>query len=172
MSVYLILTVIGDDRPGLVEQLASTVSAYGGNWLESRFSHLAGKFAGILRIQISGGDASALQSALERLSDFRITAELVREEPDSPYTQQLLLNLTGHDRIGIVRDVSQVLARFGVNVEKLSTQVSSAPMSGEPLFEASARLQGRGDLVVAELRTALEQLSDDLMVEISLAHTD
>ena len=168
MSVYLILTVIGDDRPGLVEQLASTVSAYGGNWLESRFSHLAGKFAGILRIQAARDSAGPLQAALESLSDFRITAELVDAEPHSPYTRHLQLALTGHDRIGIVRDVSQVLARFGVNVEKLSTQVSSAPMSGEPLFEANAQLQARADLEIGALQAALEQLSDDLMVEIAL----
>lgn len=168
MSIYLILTVIGDDRPGLVEQLASTVSAHGGNWLESRFSHLAGKFAGILRVQADKELADALQSALEGLSEFRITAERVEETPASPYTHHLQLNLTGHDRIGIVRDVSQVLARFGVNVEKLSTQVSSAPMSGEPLFEATAQLQGTDELDLRKLQKALEQLSDDLMVDITL----
>lgn len=168
MSVYLILTVIGDDRPGLVEQLASTISAYGGNWLESRFSHLAGKFAGILRLQAPAERAAELQTALENLSDFRITAALVAEEPAARYTRHLVLSLTGHDRIGIVRDVSQVLARFGVNVEKLSTQVSSAPMSGEALFEATAQLKAEAGLDLRQLQQALEQLSDDLMVEISL----
>lgn len=168
MSVYLILTVIGDDRPGLVEQLASTVSAYGGNWLESRFAHLGGKFAGILRIQAEAAKASALQAALEAHTDFRITAELVAEEPSSTYTRHLQLSLTGHDRIGIVRDVSQVLTRFNVNVEKLRTEVSSAPMSGEPLFEATAQLKAEAGLDLRQLQLALEQLSDDLMVEITL----
>lgn len=168
MSVYLILTVIGDDRPGLVEQLASTISAYGGNWLESRFAHLAGKFAGILRLSAPRERAAALQQALEQLSDFRITAALVDEAPPTAYSRHLDLSLTGHDRIGIVRDVSQTLARFGVNVEKLSTQVSSAPMSGEPLFEATARLQANADLDLRALQNALEQLSDDLMVELNV----
>lgn len=167
MSIYLILTVIGDDRPGLVEQLAATVSAHEGNWLESRFAHLAGKFAGVLRVQAPTEKSAALQKALESLPDFRITAEVVAEEKPSIYSKGLTLFLTGHDRIGIIHDVSQVLARLGVNVEKLTTQVSSAPMSGEPLFEAVAQLKVKPETDVKPIIQALEQLSDDLMVEIS-----
>ena len=167
MSIYLILTVIGDDRPGLVEQLAATVSAHEGNWLESRFSHLAGKFAGVLRVQAPTEKSAALQKALESLPDFRITAEVVAEEKPSIYSKGLTLSLTGHDRIGIIHDVSQVLARLGVNVEKLTTQVSSAPMSGEPLFEAVAQLKVKPETDIKPIIQALEQLSDDLMVEIT-----
>ena len=42
MEESLVMTVMGEDRPGLVEALARTVSERGGNWLESRMSHLAG----------------------------------------------------------------------------------------------------------------------------------
>ena len=47
MQTSFIITFIGDDRPGLVEQLSAAIEQSGGNWLESRMSHLAGKFAGI-----------------------------------------------------------------------------------------------------------------------------
>ncbi|MGB4246421.1 MAG: ACT domain-containing protein, partial [Pseudohongiellaceae bacterium] len=49
MATYLVLTIIGDDKPGLVELLSETIARHSGNWLESNMSHLAGKFAGILR---------------------------------------------------------------------------------------------------------------------------
>ena len=171
MSVYLILTVIGDDRPGLVEQLSSAISLHGGNWLESRFAHLGGKFAGILRIQVAAAQAQQLEAELQQLSDFRITAELVAAEPSPRYARRLVLNLTAHDRIGIVRDVSQILHRFNINVEKLTTKVSSAPMSGDPLFEASASLQASDSTDLGAIKLALEQLSDDLMVDIVLDET-
>ena len=45
MSVNLVLTVIGKDRPGIVELLSQIVAAHEGNWLESRMAHLAGEFA-------------------------------------------------------------------------------------------------------------------------------
>src|SRR4051812_3506563 len=44
MQIPLVMTIIGPDRPGLVELLASLVAEHGGNWLESRMSHLAGQF--------------------------------------------------------------------------------------------------------------------------------
>ena len=46
----LVLTLIGPDRPGLVERVSDVVASHGGNWLESRMAHLAGQFAGKLDI--------------------------------------------------------------------------------------------------------------------------
>ena len=53
MKTNLVLTVIADDKPGLVESLAQTIALNSGNWLESSMSQLAGKFAGILRISVA-----------------------------------------------------------------------------------------------------------------------
>src|SRR5687768_16438432 len=66
-DAQLVMTLIGEDRPGLVEQLASLVVTHGGNWLESRMSHLGGHFAGILRISIPANEQTGLVTALENL---------------------------------------------------------------------------------------------------------
>ena len=57
MQSRLVLTLIGKDRPGLVEALAATVAEHGGNWVESRMCRLGGEFAGVLRVEISETDA-------------------------------------------------------------------------------------------------------------------
>ncbi|MEW9897814.1 ACT domain-containing protein [Chitinivorax sp. PXF-14] len=168
MSVFLVLTVIGDDKPGLVEQLSTTISRHQGNWLESSMSHLAGKFAGILKVSVPSAQADALKAALGNLSQLKVIAETSIDTPPRRYNRRLTLNLVGHDRIGIVREVSQVLAKHSVNVEKLSTFTSSAPMSAEPLFHAQAELQATPDLDAAALKSDLEQLSNDLIVDIAL----
>ena len=82
MSVNLILTAIGDDRPGLVESLATAISTHEGNWLESSMSQLAGKFAGILRVSVPEAQSEALIQALKALPSLRVTAEVAesREE--------------------------------------------------------------------------------------------
>ena len=74
--IDLVLTLIGADRPGLVEAVAQTVADRGGNWLESRMIHLAGSFAGILRVEVPPGQADALARALEALgaTGLRVTA--------------------------------------------------------------------------------------------------
>jgi glycine cleavage system regulatory protein len=167
MNSYLILTVIGDDRPGLVGELAAAISAHQGNWLESSMSHLAGKFAGIVKVSVPAAAAAALQAALGALNGLKVTAESSADA--APLGgRRLKLALVGHDRIGIVREVSLVLARHAVNVEDLSTHTSSAPMSAEILFHANAELLAGPDLDARALAAELERISDDLMVDITL----
>lgn len=168
MNAALVLTVIGPDRPGLVEALAETVAAHGANWLESRLARLSGHFAGMVRVSVPGERAEALAHALGALEGLRVLVESegAGEVEDTPL---LVLELLGQDRPGIVREVSRALAARGVNVEELETECTSAPMSGELLFRARARLRLPPETSARELREALEKLADELMVDISLA---
>lgn len=169
MSPHLVLTVIGPDRPGLVELLSSTIAEHGGNWLESRMARLAGKFAGIVEVQIEEGRRTALGTSLDGLSAHGLTVVVESSEAASVEETPLLrLELVGQDRPGIVRDVSRILAERGVNVEELETSCTSAPMSGEPLFRATAALRLPAALDAGALRRSLEALANDLMVEITL----
>lgn len=168
MTTNLVLTILADDRPGLVERLSGAISAHGGSWQDASMAHLAGKFAGILHVQVPAAQVAQLERELLDLPGLKVTVERAHVTT-LPYSRQLSLKLVGHDRIGIVREVAQVLASFDINVAELATQVSSAPMSAESLFQAEARLQARATLDAAALKTALEQLSDDIMVEITLA---
>jgi glycine cleavage system regulatory protein len=165
---FLILTAIGDDRPGLVGELSATISAHQGNWLESSMSHLAGKFAGIVRVAVNPSSEDSLKRALTSLSGLKVTVESSAVTTASGQ-RRLKLSLVGHDRIGIVREVSQVLTRHGVNVEDLETHTSSAPMSAEILFHANAELSAPAELDARVLAAELERLSNDLMVDISVA---
>jgi glycine cleavage system regulatory protein len=167
----LILTAIGDDRPGLVEELATAISTHGGNWLEASMSQLSGKFAGIVEVEVPADRIDALKTALATLKGLKVSAESAGAEKSAPAGRRLTLNLVGHDRIGIVKEVSQVLARHAVNVEDLTTRTSSAPMSAEILFHCEAELTAAADFNARELKAALEKLSDDLMVDISLGET-
>ena len=174
MSLSLVLTVIGDDRPGIVEQIATAISEHSGNWLESSMSHLSGKFAGIVCVSIPDSQLDAVKSALAGLSGLRITSEVSKSD-ESPETtagsRRLKLSLVGHDRIGIVREVSQVLARHAVNVEDLTTYTASVPMAADILFHATAVLTASPSLDARALTNDLEHLSNDLMVDITLDET-
>ncbi len=167
-DLVLILSVIGEDRPGLVEQIATTVSAHEGNWLESSMAHLAGKFAGIVEISVPPDKSRALRAALSLLPDLRIAIEESVAEREKPRGRRLTLAVVGHDRIGIVRDISLVLARHRLNVEALNTFTASAPMSAELLFHAEADLETTTELDEAALRRDLERISDELMVDLAL----
>lgn len=170
MQETVVLTLVGPDRPGLVDALSTTIAEHDGNWLESRMSRLAGKFAGILRVTVPEARAGALRDALGRLETLGLavviegSAGAATASPSSA----MVLKLVGRDHPGIVRGISHVLAGRGVNIEELETQSTSAPMSGETLFEVSARLSLPSDLDSDSLRQTLEDVASDLMVDIEL----
>jgi glycine cleavage system regulatory protein len=167
----LVLTLIGPDRPGLVEAVAEVIAAHGGNWLESRMAHLAGKFAGVLRAEVPAQRAHAVIEALARLEErgLRIVAEVAATPPPPSDRRPMELEVVGLDRPGIVREISQLLARHAINVEELRTDRTSAPMSGEMLFRAQARVQVPATADLAAVRVGLERLASDMVVEIRLA---
>jgi glycine cleavage system regulatory protein len=170
----LVLTLIGPDRPGLVAALAEPITAHGGNWLESRMAHLAGQFAGILRVEVPDAKAAALADALRRLEGqgLRVTVESGPRPAASPARRTLVVDLVGLDRPGLVREVSRVLAERGVNIEELVTDRTPAPMSAELLFRSRARVDVPEGLDASELRARLEKLAQDLMVQVTLAEPD
>ena len=169
MQQALVMTVIGPDRTGLVESVARTVAEHGGNWLESRMCRLGGEFAGILRVEIPAEKKSALLGAVQKLQSdgLQIVVRADQATMNANSGKQTQLEIIGADRPGIVREISSALARAGVNVEEFSSEISSAPMSGETLFKASARLQLPASCNLAALKNDLEKIAADLLVDVS-----
>lgn len=167
--ISLVLTVIGPDRPGLVEKLANTVSDHSGNWMESALSRLAGKFTGIVSVQAPADKKEELLQALANLESdgLKVVSEVADDETLHSEGQLFTLDLIGHDKPGIVRDISQALASHHVNVENLSTELVSGSMSAELLFKATAQLNAPADLDMDHLQEALEDIASDLLVDIS-----
>lgn len=169
MPVGVVLSVLATDRPGLVQRLAEVVADHGGNWVDSSMARLAGEFAGIVRVEVPSSALTGLQAALQSLDADGITVVMRQShETGSQPGVLALLDLTGGDHPGIVRDISATLAGVGVSIEDLETRVFPGSMSGEHLFSAKARVVLPEDLDIERLRGDLEDLASDLMVEISL----
>jgi glycine cleavage system regulatory protein len=170
MQPTLVMTVIGRDRPGLVESVARVVAQNGGNWLESRMSRLGGQFAGILRVEVPANNAQHLTNALQALSAEGLTVVVHPDQqaPSTPPARLNILEIVGQDRPGIVNQITHALAEHKVNVEELETECASAAMSGETLFKARAKLSIPESASPSDIRKRLEKIAEDLIVEISL----
>jgi glycine cleavage system regulatory protein len=164
-----VLTVLGDDRPGLVSALSAPISAHGASWQRSQLSRIEGKFAGIVLVTVAADQYEALVAELTALETEGL--KVVAERTDvaaAPDTQVITLELLGADRPGILAEVASALAELRVGIEELTTDVREAPMAGGRLFEARAVLSAPTGTSSAQLRTVLEGLADELMVEITL----
>ena len=170
MQKQLVVTVIGADKPGIVESLADVISHQQGNWLASSMSELAGQFAGILHVSVPDEHYRSLCEALAMLPGLTVSfAEgQLRQEPE----RQVMVSVTGNDRAGIVHEVASILRQLNVNVAALTTGCEPAPHSGAPLFYAHALVALPPRLELGDLISALESLSDDLVVDIDQAFID
>ena len=162
---FLIMTVVGPDRPGLVSALSEAVAARNGSWLESRMARLAGQFAGIVLVEAPEAlldDLRALESQGLQIVVQSGTSAAVETaaEPSS------LLEVVGNDRPGIVRDITQILVRNRINIEELTTGVASGSFSGETLFRVTALVRAPDPAAMEAMRAGLELLGNELMVDI------
>ena len=170
MGTSIVLTVVSDDHPGIVETLSEVIAGHGGNWTESSMMSLAGKFAGILLVEVPDDQASAFNTALEALESKGMQIIAQRSEPASneDSSREHAIDLVGQDRPGIVHEITEVLANHGINVQELETTVQSASMSGESLFMAHARIFIPLEADMEKLQDELEDLANELMVDIEL----
>ncbi|MGF1730263.1 glycine cleavage system protein R [Photobacterium kasasachensis] len=162
---HLVITVIGKDRPGLVETLSDTVYQNHGNWLASSLSKLAGQFAGILQIEVADQYIPVLSQSLSKLDGLQI--HIVEDDSKAvPVTTLHNLTVTGNDRLGIVKEVTAKLNQLGININKLKTDTQSAPNWGYPIFSANFQLELPSELALETVQDELEQLSDDLNIDV------
>jgi glycine cleavage system regulatory protein len=165
----LILTIVGDDQPGLVSAVSAPIHAHGGSWERSQMARLAGKFAGVVQVTVGEAAVSDLVAELEAL-DLGLHLSVERtDKPPSVDNATIRLDLLGADHPGIVAEISACLAAERVSIEELTTSVNDAPMAGGTLFEAHAVLRAPRTLSMDKLRSLLEALANELMVDITLA---
>lgn len=161
----LVLTVIGKDKSGLVEQLATVINEHNGNWTGSNLSHLAGYFAGILQVEVAEPDLPSLTDALQSMADLDINIHHGTESLQNQL-QQLKFVITGNDRPGIVRELSSVIKHKGTNIIHFESAKQSAPNWGVPLFNAIATVELPAGMSRDEVVKALEAIATDIIVDV------
>lgn len=170
MMKQVILTVVGSDRPGLTQAIADAVLAVGGNWLESHLATVGGKYVGSVLVELPEGNMAALQQEAARVDAAGLHVTLIEAARGTASAEPpLRLELVGQDRPGIVREVTAVLNELGVNIEDIATAVEDGAWSGAKLFRAEAHLRLPGGVDERALRDALERISGEIMVDISLS---
>ncbi len=164
----LVITIVGKDRPGIVESLSTVVADHNGNWLSSSMSNLAGQFAGIIEVAVADDHQEALAAAFGDLPDLHVQS-VVGDAPTEVGQLPLAeLEVVGTDHPGIVKRITGALKDKGVNLLQFATWTEPAPNSGEELFRAVAEFEVPPAVDLEGLKADLEELAEDLAVDIEL----
>jgi len=169
---HAVLTAVGDDRPGLVDEVTLYITERGGNLEDSRMVNLRGQFAMMMLVAGSEAAMSRLQDGLGTLRrDSNVHAELrpadagaAERTPALPFR----LNTWAMDHPGLMQSVSHLLGELGVNIEKVDSSLRPAPYTNTPLFEMELVLSVPATTHVAELREKLGELCDEMNIDWQL----
>jgi glycine cleavage system transcriptional repressor len=168
---YVVLTAIGPDRLGIVDDLSTAVSGAGCNIEESKMAVLGGEFAVIMLV--SGGAAAidtlcqsvpAIGETLSLHTECRPTREPRTIEKGRPY----LLEAIALDTPGIVQSVTAILRGHGINIEELETDTAAAPWTGAPMFRLKAHLLVGPSVAIARVKEDLFRLQEEHDLDIAL----
>lgn len=162
----VVITIMGKDKTGIVDALAKSVYQHGGNWQSSSFAHMAGMFTGFVEVLVPEDRHEALVAALDAIPDLSVTAvSLVGA--DARLSETLTVEVMGNDKPGIVQELTATLNQFNLNIVTFDSSVQSAPNWGSLMFKARARLAVPEAFNHDALQSALENLANDLVVDIS-----
>ena len=168
MKNKLVLSFVGQDRPGLIQSITTVITSHEGNWLESHMSQLAGMFAGIVLVEVEDEKVPGLCQGLAEISGVSVVIEEVVAAGPALRTRLLGLNIVGPDRRGILQEVTFELARNVANIKEMETHIAAAPMTGELTFSADALIEVPDTVDIEHLGAALDDIANRLGVDILL----
>ena len=170
-TTALVVTVMGPDRPGIVSLLADRAHRFGASWAASRLANLAGEFAGMVHFEVPRENADALAAALRGLESSGLRLVVAKSEGAGAAPAGLRgidLELVGEDRLGIVSNLTRILAEHGISIEHIHTEIVGAKTAGKSTFKVAAHLLVPEALSADELRRKLEVLANEMVLDIAL----
>jgi len=160
----LAITVVGEDRPGIIARAAAALSEAGMNLEDSSMTLLRGHFTMTL-ICAGSADVAAVEAALAPLADTELTVS-VREVADAADQvrpgESYLVTVHGADRLGIVARLAGTIASAGGNITDLTTRLSG------DLYVLLAEVDLAPGSDVAAFRTMVTGVAAELGVDAAV----
>ncbi|MGL4475008.1 MAG: glycine cleavage system protein R [Shewanella sp.] len=161
MARYL-LTLQVPDRTGLVELIASDISRHHGTWLDSQLIHLDGIFAAIIQIAAPEDQIDALIENIECIDGLSLQYQKLGQ---TQVNHSVNWEIVAYDRIGLVRDIANIISSLNINIEYFASQLDHAEHTGVPLFRAQLSLANLSETKAKALMDSLYQLGDDVVID-------
>ena len=163
----ILISVLGDDKPGLLDSLSEIIVSNDGDWIESNMFTVEAKFAGILRVNVPSKNAEKL---MKQLVSSKLGLQIACEETAPVRLSDFKsynIELIGQNHVGIINKLSHALTYdLKANVEGIKTEVIDSSMAGEQLFKAQINLHLPMSIDERLIKDKLELIADEMMVEI------
>jgi glycine cleavage system transcriptional repressor len=172
METLMVLTAVGPDRPGLVDEISHQIAESGCQVGDSRMSVLGGEFAIIMLITGNWNAVAKFENLLPRMQDslgLSIQTKRTHERKDTAKVIPYAVEVISIDRPGIVSDVANFFARRSINIEDVYTSTYPAPHTRTEMFSLHMTVGIPGDMSIASVRGEFMDFCDDLNLDAVLA---
>ena len=160
----LVMTALGEDRPGIVDTISKYVFENGGNIEDTRMTVLGSEFAMIMLISGAENSMEDIQRTvpqIEKAAGVSIIIKKTKIQSKSPNTVPYKITVACLDHPGVVHQISSLLASRQINIESMETAAYGAPLSGSQLFRFEAIVSLPSSMPVSSVRKELEKLADE-----------
>ncbi len=173
MKQYTILFLMGEDRPGIVDDVSTYLYDKGANIEDSRMAVLGGCFSIMMLFSCSAEALEKVRAGLSELHDLGFETSL--HSARAPETvmdiseRRVKLSVRSMDHPGIVKEVVRILRRFDVNIRSMNTETKSAPLSGAPIFSMSLEGILPGGQKLSEVKEDLAALAAEMNMDLDFS---
>ena len=171
MSTKLVISALGEDRPGIVDELSNIIYTHNLNIEDSRMSVLGGEFAILLLVS---GEQSSIDELQTKVSDIEQALKmklLLKPTTDAAAVADTIpyaVEVAALDHPGIVRNIASFFSSRNINIVNLHTERYAAPHTGSPMFALHMTIGISADTNIAQLRDAFTQVCEELNLDAEL----
>ena len=164
----MVLSALGADRPGIIEELSRAVLDCGCNILDSRMAVLGGDFALLLQLAGNWNTLAKLEDQLPGLEErlgLKLTSRRTHEAPLVRDLMPYAVEVVAMDQPGIVHHLARFFSQREINIQEMITSSYPAAHSGTPMFSVHLRVAIRGNIRISDLREEFAEFCDNLNLD-------
>ncbi len=167
----LVISAIGTDRPGIVNELSQLIVNNHGNIDDSRMTVLGGEFAIILLISGSAEELSKIEQTLQQEAEkLQLNILSKHTQPGGEPEKQIpyVVEILAMDNPGIVYKLADFLSSRNINIQSMQTDRYPAPHTGTPMFAIEMIITVPQSIIINELRDDFLDLCEDMNLDASI----
>ena len=171
MKEYLVVSMIGADRTGLVDRVTAAIKAHRGNLEDSRMSVLGGEFAMVMLVSVPSDHRQELLAQVGEVAqelDLVLSTKLTTPRRTTNDLVPMTVHVRGMDHEGIVHEVVHALVEQGISVDALDSSLTHAAHTGTPMFAMTLRLSAPASISMTTLQAKLATVADQLALDIDV----
>jgi len=168
---HLVISALGKDRSGIVDQLAKAIYELDCNITDSRMTVLGGEFAVLLLVEGPWNQLAKLEGQVQELQDrleLTITTKRTEERDANASLLPYGVDVVSLDHPGIVYSLASFFSEKKINIEEMTTSSYAAAHTGTPMFSVRMSIGIPANIHIAALRDEFMDFCDNMNIDAVL----